>query len=102
VLTTCANRQEADALAAALVEPRLAACVNIVEDVWSTYRWRSKVETSQETLVLIKTTADRFDALELAIRERASYELPEVLAVPVHSGSTDYLEWLQASVTPEN
>ena len=101
VLTTCGNAQEADDLAAALVEQRLAACVSRLAGIVSTYRWESKIQRDQEVFVLIKTTQDRFEALETKIREQTSYELPEILAVPVHSGSADYLQWLAASVNPE-
>jgi periplasmic divalent cation tolerance protein len=102
VLTTCANREEADDLATALVEARLAACVNRLDGIGSTFLWHSKLERDEETLVLIKTTEDRFAALEIAIRDRASYELPEVIAVPVHGGSAEYLEWLEDSVADKD
>lgn len=98
VLTTCANPTEADELAAALVEGRLAACVNRVEGVVSTYRWESKLERDKETLLLIKTTEGCFDELESAIRDRTSYELPELIAIPFCDGSSAYLDWLHASV----
>ncbi len=101
VLTTCGNAQEADDLATALVEKRLAACVSRLAGIVSTYRWESKIQRDQEVFVLIKTTQDRLEALETTIREQTSYELPEILAVPVHSGSSDYLQWLAASVQPE-
>lgn len=98
VLTTCASPEEADKLAAALVEARLAACVSTVPRVASTYRWQGKVTRDEESLLLIKTTTSRYAALEQAIREHSSYEVPEVLALPVSSGSAPYLEWLAASV----
>lgn len=98
VLTTCASPEEADKLAAALVEARLAACVSTVPRVASTYRWQGKVTRDEESLLLIKTTTSRYAALEQAIREHSSYEVPEVLALPVGSGSAPYLEWLAASV----
>lgn len=99
VLTTCANAAEADKLAAALVEERLAACVNTVNNVTSTYRWQNQVQREHESLLVIKTTETCLPAVEQAIRSRSSYELPEVLAVPVHGGSAAYLAWLTASVT---
>ena len=98
VLTTCANPKAADELATALVEARLAACVSRLEGIVSTYRWKSKLERDQETLVLIKTTEGRFDELESAIRDRTSYELPELIAVPVCKGSAAYLDWLSSCV----
>ena len=101
VLTTCGDAQEADNLAEALVKQRLAACVSSLEGIVSTYRWESKLQRDREVLVLIKTTKDRFKALEAMIREQSSYELPEILAVPVHSGSSDYLKWLAASASFE-
>jgi len=101
VLTTCGSSQEAARLAETLVERRLAACVSRLEGIMSTYRWESKLQHDEEVLVLIKTTQDRYEALEEVIRQLATYELPEILAVPVHSGSSDYLKWLAASVSRE-
>lgn len=98
VLTTCADADEADALAAGLVEAKLAACVNALSPVVSTYRWQGKMEREQEVLLLIKTTADRFTALEAWVRARSSYELPELIAVRVAAGSSDYLRWIASSV----
>jgi len=99
VLTTCASADEAESLAASLVEQRLAACVNTLGRVQSTYRWQGRVEHGQESLLVIKTTDARLAAVEHVIRERSSYELPEVLAIPVHGGSAAYLGWLADSVT---
>jgi len=98
VLSTCGERGEAEALAEALVADRLAACVNVLPGVRSVYEWQGRIERSEEVLLLIKTTREKFAALEAAIRARSSYELPEVLAVPV-SGSADYLRWVAASVS---
>ncbi len=98
VLTTCADAEEARALAAALVEQRLAACVSSLDGVMSTYRWQDRLERDQESLLVIKTTEARYEAVEQLIRERSSYELPEVLAVPVLEGSSAYLSWLGAAV----
>jgi len=98
VLTTCATAEDANALAKRLVEKRLAACVNAVSQVVSTYRWQNRIQQDQETLLVIKTTEERFAALERDIRDGSTYELPEVLAIPVHSGSAPYLEWIRESV----
>ncbi|WP_428100076.1 divalent-cation tolerance protein CutA [Candidatus Rariloculus sp.] len=98
VLTTCESSHQAHQLANVLVEGRLAACVNAVNNVSSTYRWAGKVERGQEFLLLIKTTADRFDAIEEQIKSHSSYELPEVMAVRIEAGSEDYLDWISASV----
>ena len=98
VLTTCGNDEDADALARVLVERRLAACVNAVSKVSSTYRWKGEVQQDQETLLIIKTTAPRLTAVEKTIREKSKYEVPELIALPVQAGSTDYLEWVRESV----
>ena len=98
VLTTCASAEDADRLAASLVEQRLAACVNALGQVQSTYRWQGRVEREQESLLVIKTTEARLAEIEKVIRERSSYEVPEVLAIPVHGGSAAYLGWLADSV----
>ena len=98
VLTTCASADAAERLASSLVEERLAACVNTLERVRSTYRWQGRVERDQESLLVIKTTEARLPEVEAAIRARSSYELPEVLAIPVHGGSAAYLGWLADSV----
>jgi periplasmic divalent cation tolerance protein len=98
VLTTCGNDEDAGVLARVLVERRLAACVNAVSKVSSTYRWKGEVQQDQETLLIIKTTAPRLAAVEKTIRERSKYELPELIALPVQAGSSNYLEWIRESV----
>ena len=99
VLTTCANADEADAIAGALVEQRLAACVNRVDGIVSTYTWESRVHRDKETLLLIKTTEARFDDLQRAIARLSGYDVPEVVAVPLSKGSKAYLDWLAESVS---
>ena len=98
VLTTCGNDDDADALARALVERRLAACVNAISKVKSTYRWKGEVQQDQETLLIIKTTAARLPAVEKTIREKSKYELPELIALAVSAGGADYLAWVRESV----
>jgi periplasmic divalent cation tolerance protein len=98
VLTTCGNAEEARRIATELVEMQLAACVNTLGPIESTYRWQGRVEQAQESLLLIKTTEAQMANVERTIRERSSYELPEVLAVAIESGSADYLAWLAAAV----
>ena len=100
VLTTCASAADAKTLATALVEQRLAACVNVVADATSIYRWQGAVQQEQESLLVIKTSRERYAALEQAIKERSSYELPEVIALDVVAGSARYLDWLAAAVNP--
>jgi len=98
VLSTAGSEDEARKLARHLVEQQLAACVNIVPRVESIYRWQGKVESSQEWLLLIKTSAERFPAVRDAIRELHSYDLPECIALTIEDGSPDYLQWLADSV----
>ena len=98
VLTTTGSRQEAEKIAHALVERRLAACANIVGPIHSVYRWQGKVETADEHLLIIKTTAPLFDSIRQAIRELHSYELPECIQLPIEGGSDQYLEWIENSV----
>ena len=99
VLTTCADAPAAEALARALVDERLAACVNLVPGVRSIYRWRAAIEESDEILCVIKTTAPAVEALTKRIEELSSYDVPEVIVVRAHGGSAKYLEWIAASVS---
>jgi periplasmic divalent cation tolerance protein len=98
VLTTVGSEDEARKIAQHLVEHRLAACVNIVPRIESVYRWQGKVEASQEWLLLIKTSVEKFPAVRDAIRELHSYDLPECIAVNIEDGSADYMEWLADSL----
>ena len=95
VLTTTEKREDAENIARVLVEKMLAACVQIVGPVMSTYRWKGKVETAQEWQCLIKSREDLFSEVEKAIREVHPYETPEIIATAILAGSDDYLEWLQ-------
>lgn len=96
VLTNCPDETSANAIALALVEDRLAACVNILPRVQSLYRWQGAVESASEIPLLIKTTADNYAALEAAIRERHPHEIPEIVALPVDRGLPAYLNWVAA------
>jgi periplasmic divalent cation tolerance protein len=96
VLTNLPDRMSAEALAAALIEARLAACVTILAPCRSVYRWQDTLETSDEIPLLIKTTEARYAALEAAICAHHPYELPEVIAVPITHGLPDYLGWVAA------
>jgi periplasmic divalent cation tolerance protein len=98
VFCTCADEQEARRIAKALVEGRLAACVNVLPRVQSVYRWQGEVKLESEYLLLIKTTEERFAALRDSIAELHSYEVPELLALSVWGGSDKYLAWIQGSV----
>jgi periplasmic divalent cation tolerance protein len=98
VLTTCGNSVDAGHLARLLVERRLAACVNVIADVASTYRWQGRVEQDRETLMIIKTTSSRLTDLTTAIRAESKYELPEIVALPVQGGFEPYFAWVRESV----
>jgi periplasmic divalent cation tolerance protein len=100
VLSTAGSEDEARKIAHHLVEHHLAACVNLVPQIESIYRWQGKIESSQEWLLVIKTTAEKFPAVRDAIRELHSYELPECIAISVEDGSADYLEWIAGSLQP--
>lgn len=98
VQTTTARREEAEAIALELVQKRLAACVQILGPITSTYRWQDEIETAEEWLLLIKTTCDAYDTVAEAIQLMHSYELPEIIALPVLCGSAGYLGWVQGEV----
>lgn len=99
LLVTAPEGVPAETLARALVAEGLAACVNRVPGVQSTYRWEGQVRDDRETLLVIKTTAPAYPALERRIRELHPYDVPEVIALPIARGSEPYLSWLDASVT---
>jgi periplasmic divalent cation tolerance protein len=100
VMTTVPTREVADEIAASLIQQQLAACVQVIGPINSTYRWQGAIETSQEWLCLAKSRRDLYPQLEEAIRRLHPYEVPEILAVPVVAGSAAYLAWLDASVLP--
>jgi len=99
VLTTAASQEEARKIAHELVERRLAACVNIVPQIESIYRWQQKIETATEWLLLIKTQAESFERIRAAIKELHSYELPECVMLDVAAGSQEYLAWIAENTT---
>ena len=95
VLSTAGSEQEAHKIAHILVKGRLAACVNILPQVQSIYRWKGEIESAQEWLLLIKTRADKFPAVRDAIGELHSYEVPECIVLEIEDGSLPYLQWLE-------
>ena len=97
VLSTAGSQAEAEKIAQALVERRLAACVNVVP-IHSVYRWQGKVESAAEFLLIIKTTAARYAQVETAIRELHSYDLLECVQIAIEAGSQKYLDWIADSV----
>src|SRR5579863_8313127 len=96
IVTFCTvpDRESGEGIAAALVEERLAACVNLIPGLTSIYRWQGKVEKAAECLLVIKTTAARFEALKARIKALHPYETPEIIAVPITHGDNAYLNWL--------
>ncbi len=93
VLTTCPNNQEAEELARSLVEKHLAACVQIT-GITSYYEWKNKVNKDEERLLLIKTQTERYDEIEQFITRHHSYDVPEIISMPIHNGSDAYLHWI--------
>jgi periplasmic divalent cation tolerance protein len=99
VLVTCGTAREARRIARALVEERLAACVNLVAaPIHSIYRWKRRVEQASEFLLLIKTSRKRFAALRARIAALHSYDVPEIIALPIAAGAPAYLRWLDGSL----
>ena len=101
VITHAPDRVIAEKIARSLVDQKLAACVNILAGCSSVYRWKGNVETAVEVPLLIKTRADIYAEVEAAIKSLHPYELPEIVAVPVAHGSSEYLEWINAATVTE-
>ena len=101
VLTTVASVEEGKAIARALVEERLAACVNVVRGVRSFFFWEGRLQEDDEALLLVKTRRERYGELEARIRSLHSYSVPEILALAVEAGSPAYVEWVRESVHTE-
>ncbi|MGH9714389.1 MAG: divalent-cation tolerance protein CutA [Candidatus Acidiferrales bacterium] len=101
VLATCASAMEARQIARTLVEQRLAACINIVQiPVRSIYRWKGSVESAKEFLLIMKSSRNKYSALEREIKRLHSYDVPEIIALPIERGSRAYLKWLGESIRP--
>ena len=100
VLCTCASAEEGERLARALLAGHLAGCVSLVPAVRSVYRWKGEIESGEECLLVIKSSRDRFAALNAAIEKLHSYQVPEVIALPVVDGAPNYLNWLGVSLRP--
>ena len=99
VISTAPRAEDAEFMARELVERRLAACVNVLHPMTSIYRWRGDVERTEEVLMVVKTTEDRFEAVRDALVKGHPYDVPEVLALEVRAGHAPYLAWLDESVT---
>jgi len=100
VFMTAANGEEATRLADMLVGAHLAACVQILPEMESVYRWQGRIERQSEVLLLAKTTREKFEELEREVRALHSYDTPEIIAVPVTAGSGPYIEWLRQATDP--
>jgi periplasmic divalent cation tolerance protein len=99
VLVTCGSAKEARKIARALVEHRIAACANILASpVHSIYRWKGTVESAKEFLLIIKTTKARFPKLKAAVKRLHTYDVPEIIALPITAGAKNYLTWISDSV----
>jgi periplasmic divalent cation tolerance protein len=101
VFTNLPDRTSAFTLARALVDKRLAACVNVLGEISSVYRWKGEIADESEVAVLIKTRATAYPALEAAIKALHPYEIPEIVAVPVAGGLPAYLDWVAAETSPD-
>jgi periplasmic divalent cation tolerance protein len=97
VFVTCGSEEEALKIANALVEGRLAACVNLVAPIRSIYRWEERIWDEKEWLLIIKTQKDRFEDLEKKVKSLHSYSVPEIVSLPISEGSSSYLKWIKES-----
>lgn len=100
VLVTTGSEAEAELIAKALLEERLAACVNVLNPIRSMYRWEGKIADDQEWLLVIKTQSERFADLEAKVKTLHSYQVPEVIALPIVQGAAGYLQWLRQETDP--
>jgi periplasmic divalent cation tolerance protein len=99
VLVTCGSKKEARKIARSLVEAKLAACVNVLQaPIESIYRWKGKVESAREFILLVKTARKRFRALEAEVQRLHSYDVPEIVALPIERGSKTYFAWIRDSL----
>jgi len=97
VYVTAPNEDEAAGIAKALVEAKLAACVNIINSIRSIYSWQGNIEDDSEVLMIIKTRKQLFDSLTVEVKKLHSYDVPEIIALPISLGSEDYLGWIRES-----
>ena len=98
VLITCANKEEAEKIASSLVEEKLAACVNMIDGVKSVFHWQGKLDKAEEILLIAKTQEQKLPAIIDKVKSLHSYEVPEVIALPIEGGSAAYLKWIDGSL----
>jgi periplasmic divalent cation tolerance protein len=98
ILSTCAGEEEAEKLSRLLLDDRLAACVNVIRPMRSYYHWKGAIETADECLLIIKSSRELFDSVRQVLEKAHSYEVPEVLALPVVDGAKNYINWLEANL----
>ena len=98
IFVTCASGKEAGSLSDALLKKRLVSCANIIKGINSRFWWKGKTEKASETLAIFKTSAAKFKAVEKEVRKAHSYEVPEIVAIPIIAGSKDYLNWIGSSI----
>lgn len=98
VFVTCSSAAEAKAIAGALLSKRIVACANIISGVRSDFWWKGKIDSADETLLVLKTTRKNFAKAEKEVRRLHSYDVPEIIALPIVAGSEAYLDWIDKSV----
>ena len=101
IYCTCPDHETAEQIARELIASRLAACVNILPGVSSVYEWQGQIENAREHLLLVKSRKDRYAAIETAIKAIHPYQVPEIIAVAIDSGSSDYLQWIDSCVSTD-
>ncbi len=95
IITTTESKEDADRIAKELVKKRLAACVQVIGPIQSTYWWKGEIESSQEWVCLMKSHEDLFQKIETAIKDIHPYEVPEILAIPILTGHQPYIQWMK-------
>ena len=99
VLITCPTREEAERLSKMILSERLAACVNIISDVYSLFHWHGQIDSADEDLMIVKTRSSLLDKLKIFVQNNHAYDVPEIIALPIIGGSDDYLSWLNSETS---
>lgn len=98
IFITASHKKEAERIASSLVEKKLAACVNIIGGIKSVFRWQGRIDKTNEVLLIIKSKKSKFNAITRFVKSIHSYEVPEIISLPIITGNKDYLEWLDANI----